>query len=90
MRFVFAYATLPALLAIAPILAYRVPREWMEVVFLPVVVAFAGLGWMQATAWRHAPAGGASKPLRGWITALAVALAILAFFQLVLKRGVPF
>jgi hypothetical protein len=90
MRFVFAYATLPALLAIAPIIAYRVHREWMEVVMLPVVVAFAGLGWMQATAWRHAAAGGHVRPLRGWITALVAALAILAFFQLVLRRGVPF
>jgi hypothetical protein len=89
-RFTFAHAFLPATLAIAPIIAYRVPREWVEVVFLPVVVAFVGLPWMQAMAWR-APAGTrTTAPLRGAAAALVAALAILAIFQLVLRPGIRF
>lgn len=91
MRFVFTHATLPALLAIAPIIAYRVPREWIEVLFLPVVVAFAGLGYMQAGAWRRSPAGPVAAAPLGWSwLPLAGAVVLLLVFQLVLRRGIAF
>ena len=51
-RFVFRVATLPALTAIALIVPFRVPRELVEVVILPVIVTVTGIAWLQAGAWR--------------------------------------
>ena len=34
----FGFATLPAVVAIALIIPFRVPRNWIEVVMVPVVV----------------------------------------------------
>lgn len=90
-RFVFLAATLPGLLAIAPIVAYRVPREWIEVLIVPVVVTIVGLAWIQAGAWRVA-----DVEVRGtsahWPTAalFVAAIALLAVFQLVLRPGITF
>jgi len=82
--------TVPALLATVLILPYRVPREWLEVALLPVLVTVPGIAWMQAGAWRDV---GATPRIRGrWPLAWLVlaALALLAFFQGVLRPGVPF
>ena len=49
--FVFRVATLPAVIAIALILPFRVPREWIEVVLVPVVVTVIGIIWIQGSAW---------------------------------------
>ena len=90
-RFVFVHATMPALLAIVPIIAYRVPREWIEVVFLPVMVAVVGVAWMQAFAWRVAPPGDlAPAPLRSSTWPIVTAVALLMVFQLVLRPGIVF
>src|SRR5687768_13413383 len=51
-RFVFQVATLPALIGIALILPFRIPRELIEVVLLPVLVTVIGIAWIQAGAWR--------------------------------------
>jgi hypothetical protein len=51
-RFVFRVASLPALTAILLIIPFRVPRELVEVVILPVVVTVIGIAWLQAGAWR--------------------------------------
>jgi hypothetical protein len=51
-RFIFEVATLPALTAILLIIPFRVPREWIEVVMVPVVVTVIGIAWLQAGAWR--------------------------------------
>jgi hypothetical protein len=89
-RFMFHAATLPALLGIALVVPFRVPREWLEVLIVPVAVVVAGVPWMQAGAWRATSAGipspRAVSPF-GLILALA---ALLAIFQLVLRRGIPF
>jgi hypothetical protein len=89
-RFVFAAATLPALLASALVIPFRVPREWIEVLLVPVMVAFCGLVWLQASAWRDV-AVHAGEP-RGWRPGplLLAALALLAVFQLVLRPGITF
>jgi hypothetical protein len=90
-RFVFQVATLPALLAIVLVLPFRVPREWLEVVFLPVVVFVAGMSWIQAGAWRLRDV--VPQPLsRTFMLAypLAVAVALLLVFQLVLRPGIRF
>jgi hypothetical protein len=90
-RFVFLAATLPALAAIALIIPFRVPRHWIEVVLLPVVVTIIGISWMQASAWRASvePANG---PASHWpITRLlAVVTVLLLVFQFVLRPGIEF
>jgi hypothetical protein len=88
-RFVFFVATLPALAGALLSIAFRVPREWIEVILLPAWVAILGIVWMQAGAWRidgaHANGGKASVT----IPLLAV-IALLLVFQLVLRPGIPF
>lgn len=89
--FVFRVATLPAVVAIALIIPYRVPRNWIEVVVVPVVVTVIGISWMQASAWlvRTATARGDSRNMSiGRLVAAAVAL--LLVFQLVLRPGIRF
>lgn len=90
-RFVFRLATLPALVAVLPILAFRVPREWTEVVLPPLVVSWIGVVWMQAGAWRieDAKARGAAVEA-GLLRPLLAVLLLLAFFQCVLRPGIAF
>jgi hypothetical protein len=90
-RFMFSAATLPALIAIPLIIAFRVPRNVIEVVVVPVVVTVVGVTWIQAGAsWLRAePAGtGALRP--SIAVPLAAVLILLLMFHLVLKPGIPF
>ena len=90
-RFVFQVATLPALLAMVLILPFRVPREWLEVVFLPLVVFVAGMPWIQSGAWRLRDV--VPKALSRTFSLaypLAVAVALLLVFQLMLRPGIRF
>ncbi|BCS32873.1 hypothetical protein TBR22_A20970 [Luteitalea sp. TBR-22] len=90
-RVVLRLATVPALVAILPIIAFRVPRELPEVVGPPVIVTLVGIAWVQAWSWpaaRVTPLGGASG-LQVAGPAVAVMLTLL-FFQVVLRPGVPF
>ena len=80
------HVALPVLLGILPILAYRVPREWIEVVFLPVIVAVIGLPWLVAMKDRAT----ASEPSRWSWPAFYCAIALLLVFQLVLRPGITF
>lgn len=90
-RFVSRIATLPALLALPVITLFRIPREWIEVLMVPVVVSFIGLAWIQAGAWRsrtsanHAPSASMSL---AWTLGAVVCLLLL--FQLVLRPGIRF
>jgi hypothetical protein len=90
-RFIWWAATLPLLASVALIVPFRVPRDAIEVVGLPLVVNFVGGVWMQAGAWRVrnvAPDGGAqSLPIAYLLGAVAL---LLAVFQLVLRRGIAF
>ncbi len=84
------WIALPALLAMMAVLPYRVPREWLEVVLLPVLVTVPGVLWMLAGAAR---AGVGAPDVRGRIplaALFAAALVLLVFFQGVLRPGVPF
>ena len=90
-RFVFRVATLPALTAILLIIPFRVPRELVEVVILPVVVTLIGIVWLQAGAWRVSGVttvvGSSVGPIAYPLGAL---LTLLALFQLLLRPGVHF
>jgi hypothetical protein len=94
--FMFRVATLPALAAILLIIPFRVPRNWVEVAAVPVVVTVIGIAWMQAGAWAvsDAKASGASGSNRLGSKSIAYAggalLMLLLLFQLVLRRGVRF
>lgn len=89
--FAWMTATLPALAGTLLILPFRLPGPVVEVAIVPAVVAIAGLGWMQAGAWRfygvepRPPAGPDS--LRRPLFSLIV---LLATFQLVLRPGIAF
>jgi hypothetical protein len=85
---IFRAATLPALLSVILLVPFRVPREFIEVLVVPLAVMVAGIPWIQAgAAWQTSvtahPARPASlAPL--WIATLL----LLAIFQLVLRRGI--
>ncbi len=90
-RFMFQAATLPALAAIALIVPFRVPREPIEVVLLPLIVTFIGLAWVQAGAWRspEVEADGA-EPGASIGHALGAVLLLLTVFQFLLRPGIAF
>jgi hypothetical protein len=95
--FMFRAATLPALAAILLIIPFRVPRNWLEVAAVPVVVTVIGIAWMQAGAWavRDVKASGASGlqsalGSKSIAYALGALLMLLLVFQLVLRPGVRF
>ena len=91
-RFMFQVATLPALVAIGLIIPFRIPRNWVEVLAVPVVVTVVGISWLQAGASSASdarPGGGTltGKSL-GW--ALGAVLLVLLVFQLLLRPGIRF
>lgn len=90
-RWVFRMVTLPALLGTALVIPFRVPRELVEVVLVPVLVILPGIPWIQADAWRvrETRIHDASAALSVGYP-LAAAVVLLLFFQIVLRPGVPF
>lgn len=82
--------TLPALLSVALIVPFRVPREVIEVIVVPFAVMVAGVPWMQASAAWHTAV--VSRPARdgGLAVVLVATLVLLALFQGVLRRGIAF
>ena len=83
--------TLPALLSVVLSVAFREPRELIEVLLPPAVSVIAGAGWIQALAARARPdqlvATAAEAPVAAPLTGL---VALLLLFQLVLRRGIAF
>lgn len=89
-RFVFRLAILPAALAIPVLIAFRVPREWQEVIIPTIAVPLIGLIWVQANAWRTRVTPRPVEPSPGPMAPLLLVALLLAFFQLVLRPGIPF
>jgi hypothetical protein len=90
-RFIFQVATLPALTAILLIIPFRVPRNWIEVVMVPVVVTVIGITWIQAGAWRVSKAKAEPRLNEGSIAyALGAVVLLLLVFQLLLRPGIQF
>jgi hypothetical protein len=87
----YTIATVPAFAAIPLIVAFRVPREMLEVLLPPVLVTIVGLTAINATWWR---ARKASAPPESATVSLAYPLvaviALLLVFQLVLRPGIAF
>ena len=87
----FRVATVPALAAILLIIPFRVPRNWVEVVVVPVVVTMIGIGWIQAGAWAVSRVNvGASLSARSIAYAGSALLLLLLVFQLLLRPGIRF
>jgi hypothetical protein len=90
-RFIFQAATLPALVAMVLILPFRVPREWIEVVFLPVIVTGVGMFWIQSGAWRLRTDRATGLPATtSPAYPLMAVIALLLIFQLLLRPGIEF
>jgi hypothetical protein len=89
--FMFRVATVPALTAILLIIPFRVPRNWVEVVAVPVVVTIVGIAWIQAGAWavKEVKAGGSVRS-KSIVYAASALLILLLIFQIVLRPGIRF
>lgn len=90
-RFTFRVIMLPALLATVLVIPFRIPRELVEVLVVPMLVLLCGTPWIQAGAWcvREAQANGtASAPPLAYL--FAAVLGLLLIFQLVLRPGIRF
>ena len=90
-RFVFNVATAPAMTAILLIIPFRVPRNWIEVAAVPVVVTLIGIAWIQAGAWAvdGVEAGGILKS-KSMVYAFSALLILLLIFQIILRPGIRF
>ncbi|MEI7037623.1 hypothetical protein [Fulvimonas yonginensis] len=90
-RFVLEAVALPALLGSVLVIPFRMPREMLEVALVPLLVILPGIPWIQAGAWRvrKVTARGAAT---AWPLAypLVAVVALLLFFQLVLRPGIRF
>lgn len=89
---IFRVASLPALIAMPMIIAFRVPREWIEVAAVPAVVTVIGVSWIQAgAAWRLGAVGtDRAAAVRSIAWPLGAVLCLLLIFQLLLRPGVRF
>ncbi len=82
---------LTAMLAIAPIIPFRVPRGLAEVVLIPLLVNLAGAGWTTLGASIAGAPAATRERQRVAILVPSVALCVtLLLFQLVLRRGLAF
>jgi len=89
-RFVFQTIALPMLIGTALVIPFRVPREALEVVLLPLIVGVPGALWMLADAWRVRDVRAVGVPLRAFVLPLLAAIALLLVFQLLLRPGIAF
>jgi hypothetical protein len=82
---------LSALAAIPLIVAFRVPRELLEVLLPPMLSTIVGLVAIYATAWRvrAVPRIGDAQPA-SISYPLAAVVALLLIFQLLLRPGIEF
>lgn len=81
----------PALLSVALIVPFRVPREAVEVVLIPLIVNGIGSAWLIAGAVSTRARGGIDAGGLPKVLGPAISLCVLlAFFQLVLRPGISF
>ncbi len=89
-RFVLQVIALPMLIGTALVIPFRVPREAIEVVLLPLIVGVPGALWMLAGAWRVREVRAMERPMTSFVLPLLAAIALLLVFQLLLRPGVAF
>lgn len=88
--FAFRAAIIPAALAMPVLIAFRVPREWDEVIIPTIAVPLAGLIWVQALSWRTTVTPRPIAKSRDLLWPAVLVLGLLAIFQLVLRPGIRF
>ncbi len=82
---------IPALLSVALIVPFRIPREAIEVVLIPLIVNGLGAAWLIAGAVSTRAQRGTDDGALLRFTSPAISLCVLlAFFQLVLRPGISF
>jgi hypothetical protein len=86
--FIVRVAIIPALLAIPILIAFRVPREWDEVVIPTIAVPLVGLIWVQALSWTTTAMPRPAARSGNLIQLAAFVLVLLAVFQLILRPGI--
>lgn len=89
--FIVKIATLPSLIAIPLVILFRMPRDWIEVVMVPMVVTVIGIAWIQADAWRIdgvRSGGGSAAGSIAW--PLSAVSFLFLIFQLLLRPGIRF
>lgn len=89
-RVMLQFVVLPAVVGTALVVPFRVPRELIEVVLLPVLVMLVGVPWMLAGAWRVRDAVPSGRRVESFVLPLLAAIALLLVFQLLLRPGVEF
>jgi hypothetical protein len=90
-RELFTIAIGPAIAAMPLIVAFRVPREMLEVLLPPLLVTIVGLAAISATGWRFRKATVAPEAATVSIAyPLVAVVALLLVFQLVLRPGIAF
>jgi len=89
--FMFRVAIVPALAAILLIIPFRVPRQFTEVVMVPVIVTVIGMVWLQAGAWATTGIK-ASGRFSGEPNSYAIGglVMLLLIFQFLLRPGIRF
>ena len=90
-RFTLRVITLPALLATVLVVPFRLPRELVEVLGVPMLVFLGGIPWIQAGAWRIRgvqASGTSTAPPLAYL--FAAVLGLLLIFQFVLRPGIRF
>lgn len=89
-RFIAQLIALPMLLGTLWVIPFRVPREALEVLLLPLIVGVPGALWMLAGAWRVRGVRASSAAVGTWFVPLVAALLLLVLFQGVLRPGIAF
>lgn len=86
-----AVVFIPALLSVALVVPFRIPREAIEVVLIPLIVNGLGAAWLIAGAVSTRAQGGTDGGVSPKFIGPAISLCVLlAFFQLVLRPGISF
>lgn len=88
--FLLRVVGLPTLAALPVIILFRVPREMIEVLASPILVPLFGYGWIQLAAFRPGLAKARGSRPEHVVALLLAAMALLAFFQLILRPGITF
>ncbi|HMI39863.1 MAG TPA: hypothetical protein VK485_01375 [Sphingomicrobium sp.] len=83
-------AGIPAVAAIPILILFRIPRELIEVLAPPVLVALLGYGWLQLAAFRGGSVAAQGEAPVRLVPLLVAVAALLAIFQLVLRPGIAF
>jgi hypothetical protein len=90
-RFVFDIATVPVLLALPVILLFRIPGSIDQVLLVPLAVSILGLPWLQLGALgRRGINLAGTRPVRSVLYPAVFLIALLIFFQSVLRPGIRF